>query len=58
MVLAVVWLLVAIAAALLLGAVIRIADQRAPATDQPAGLPDDLTVADILRQRRTTVPTV
>lgn len=57
MVLAVAWLLVAMAAALLLGGAIRIAERRAPLSDHLAGLPDDLTVDDVLGRHRT-VPTV
>ena len=52
-VLAVAWLVVALAAALLLGGAIRVADRRAPLTDPLAGLPTDLTVDDVLGRRRT-----
>ena len=48
MVLAVTWLLVAVAAALLVGAAIRIADGRAPLSDDLPVLPADLTVDDVL----------
>ena len=47
-VLAVVWLFVAVAAALLLGGAIRIAELRAPVSDHLVSLPDDLTVDDVL----------
>ncbi|WP_448614579.1 hypothetical protein [Modestobacter sp. URMC 112] len=56
MVLAVVWLVVAVAAALLLGGAIRIAERRAPMSDHLVGLPDDLTVDDVLGRSRP-VPT-
>ena len=52
MVLAVTWLVVAMAGALLLGGAIRIADRRAPLIDH-LGLPADLTVDDVLGARRT-----
>ncbi len=52
MVLAVTWLVVALAAALLLGGAIRVADRRAPLADHLAGLPADLTVDDVLGRRR------
>ncbi len=48
MVLAVVWLVVAVAAALVLGAAIRIADGRTPLCDHFPALPADLTVDDVL----------
>lgn len=48
LVIAVAWLLVAMAAALVVGAGIRIADQRAPFADHLTGLPADLTVDDVL----------
>lgn len=51
--LAVTWLVVALAAALLLGGAIRVADRRAPLADHLAGLPTDLTVDDVLGRRRT-----
>ena len=57
MVLAVTWLVVALAAALLLGGAIRVADRRAPFNDHMVGLPADLTVDDVLGVRRT-VPSV
>jgi hypothetical protein len=47
-VLAVAWLFVAVTAALLLGAAIRIADGRAPLSDHLPVLPSDLTVDDVL----------
>jgi hypothetical protein len=47
-VIALTWLLVAVAAALVLASGIRIADRRAPMTDHLAGPPVDLTVNDIL----------
>jgi hypothetical protein len=55
-VLAVTWLLVAMAAALLLGGAIRVADRRDPLADHLAGLPGELTVDDVLGRRR--IPTV
>jgi len=55
-VLALIWLLVAVAAALLLGGAIRIAERRAPMSDHQVDLPDDLTVDDVLG-RRSAVPT-
>ena len=48
MVLAVAWVVVAVAAALLLGAAIRLADGRAALSDHLSGLPADLTVDDVL----------
>lgn len=48
-VIALAWLLIAIASALVIGSGIRIADRRAPFTDHLTVLPADLTVADILR---------
>jgi hypothetical protein len=51
MVIALAWLLVAVAAALVVGGSIRLADRNAPATDDLVGLPADLTVEDILGQR-------
>ena len=50
--LAVTWFVVALAAALLFGGVVRLADRRAPVTDHLIGLPADLTVDDILGRRR------
>jgi hypothetical protein len=47
-VIALAWFLVALAAALLIGGGIRIADRLAPVTDHLAGLPTELTVDDIL----------
>ena len=47
-VIALAWLLVSIAAALVVGRVIRHADRHAPVTDHLAGLPADLTVDDVL----------
>ncbi len=55
-VLAVVWFLVAGAAALLLGGAIGIAERRAPTSDHLVDLPDDLTVDDVLGRRRVTAP--
>ena len=52
MVLAVTWLVVAMAAALLLGGAVRIAERRAPLVDHLVGLPADLTVDDVLGRRR------
>jgi hypothetical protein len=57
MVIALAWLLVAVAAALVVGGGIRIADRYAPLSDDLAGLPADLTVDDILG-RRAPQPTV
>ena len=48
MVLAVAWLVVAVGAALLLGAAIRLADGRAVLPDPLVSLPADLTVDDVL----------
>jgi hypothetical protein len=48
MVMALAWLLVAVAAAVLVGGGIRIADRHALVTDHLAGLPTDLTVDDVL----------
>ena len=48
---AVAWIALSIPVGLLLGCTIRRADQRALLTDHPTRLPDDLTVADILRAR-------
>jgi hypothetical protein len=45
------WLVLALGAALLLGAGIRLAERRAPLHDHLAGLPGDLTVDDILGAR-------
>ena len=45
---ALVWLTVAAAAALLLAGGIRLADRRAPFTDHLAGLPAELTVEHIV----------
>ena len=45
------WFVVAFAVALVLGAGIRIADQRAGIYDHHVALPADLTVDDILRAR-------
>jgi hypothetical protein len=47
------WILLALAAALVLGGAVRVADRRAPFTDHLAGLPGELTVADILGARST-----
>jgi hypothetical protein len=57
MVIALVWLLIAIAAALVVGGGIRIADRHAPVTDHLAGLPAELTVDDVLGYR-SPQPTV
>jgi hypothetical protein len=56
-VIALAWFLVALAAALLIGAAIRIADRLAPVTDHPAWLPTELTVEDIL-ETHAPQPTV
>ena len=45
------WVVLAVGAALLLGAGIRLADRRAPLHDHLIGLPADLTVADVLGAR-------
>ena len=45
------WFVIALGVALVLGAGIRMADRRAPFTDELAGLPVDLTVDDILVAR-------
>ena len=50
------WVLVAVAVALLLGSAIRTADRRAPSTDHLIGLPAELTVDDVLGAR-TAQPT-
>jgi hypothetical protein len=42
------WLTVAVATSFLLAGAIRLADRRAPFTDHLAGLPAELTVADVL----------
>jgi hypothetical protein len=47
-VIALAWFLVAMAAALVVGGGIRVADRYAPVTDHLAGLPADLTVDDVL----------
>lgn len=54
---ALVWLLVAVAVALLVGAAIRIADRRAPLSDHLPVLPMDLTVDDVVGVPRS-LPTV
>ncbi|MCW2535780.1 MAG: hypothetical protein JWQ26_1479 [Modestobacter sp.] len=56
-VIALAWLLVAVAAAFVVGGGIRIADRHAPVVDHLAGLPADLTVDDVLG-RRAPQPTV
>jgi hypothetical protein len=43
-----VWFTLAVGAALIISAGIRVADRRAPFTDHLAGLPQDLTVDDVL----------
>jgi hypothetical protein len=43
-----VWATLALGVALVLARGIRIADHRAPFTDHLAGLPEDLTVDDVL----------
>jgi hypothetical protein len=48
-----VWLVLASGVALLVGGSIRLADRRAPFHDHLAGLPDELTVDDILGVRAT-----
>jgi hypothetical protein len=50
-VLAVAWLVVAMAAALLMGGGIRLADRRCAGADPFRGLPDRLTVDDVLAGR-------
>jgi hypothetical protein len=45
------WFVLAVGAALLLGGVIRLADQRAPYADGVTGMPDVLTVDHILAAR-------
>lgn len=45
---AVVWVVVSAAAALLIGGAIRGADRRAPLTDDLVALPAELTVAHVL----------
>jgi len=50
-VVALAWLLLAVGLAVVVGAVIRIADRRAPFTDHLIGLPAELTVADVLGAR-------
>ena len=56
-VIAAAWILVAPAAALVVGSAIRVADRRAPFTDHLVGLPAELTVEDILGAR-SAAPTV
>ena len=46
-----VWFTLAVGAALAIGAAIRVADRRAPFNDHLAGLPQDLTVDDVLGVR-------
>ena len=46
-----VWFALAVGAALIISAGIRVADRRAPFTDHLAGLPQDLTVDDVLGVR-------
>ncbi|MGY1856627.1 hypothetical protein [Modestobacter sp. SYSU DS0290] len=48
---AVTWFLVALAVALVVGGGIRLADRRAPYTDHLAGLPEQLTVPDVVGAR-------
>ena len=48
-----VWVTASAALALTLGWSIRQADEHAPYTDHLAGLPDELTVADVLGTRST-----
>ena len=50
---AVVWMVVATAAALFVAGGIRLADRRAPLADHLAGLPTELTVADIIGRNVT-----
>ncbi len=57
MVLAITWFVVAMAAALLIGAAIRVADRGTRSIDAPPVLPDDLTVDDVVGAPRT-VPSV
>jgi hypothetical protein len=47
------WIVLAIGVAVVIGCSIRMADRRAPFTDHLAGLPAELTVADILGARAT-----
>ncbi|WP_091547876.1 hypothetical protein [Modestobacter sp. DSM 44400] len=56
-VMALAWLLVAVAAALVVGSGIRMADRHAPVTDHLAGLPANLTVNDVLG-RHAPQPTI
>lgn len=42
------WILLALAAALVLGCGIRVADRRAPLADHLVGLPAELTAEDVL----------
>jgi hypothetical protein len=51
------WILLALAAALVVGGGIRVADRHAPFTDHLVGLPADLTVEDVLGAR-SAAPTV
>ncbi|MEU2349031.1 hypothetical protein [Modestobacter sp. NPDC049651] len=50
---AVAWMVLAVAAALVVAGAIRLADRRAPMTDHLAGLPAELTVADIVGRNVT-----
>jgi hypothetical protein len=45
------WIALALGVALVIGGGIRLADRRAPFTDHLAGLPQELTVNDILGAR-------
>jgi hypothetical protein len=47
------WVAVALCVAMLIGGGIRLADRRAPFNDHLAGLPEQLTVQDILDARVT-----
>lgn len=53
MLIAVAWLVLAAAAALVVAGGIRLADRRAPLADHLAGLPAELTVADIVGRNVT-----
>jgi len=50
---AVAWMVLAVAAALVVAGAIRLADRRAPMADHLAGLPAELTVADIVGRNVT-----
>lgn len=50
---AIAWMVLASAAALVVAGGIRLADRRAPLADHLAGLPTELTVADVLGRNVT-----